>query len=312
MRSVFRVKVPVAAPVFLACLLCVHSAWCQIPEPEVFSPLGKSFTAIPDETRSVETADRALTKGPASADLLLAAARARDAVLRFSESIPLYTRGMDDYPGDVRFPRFRGHRFISTRKFDLAISDLKRAAGIAPASLDVSYHLALAYYLRGDYNHAAREYQRCLAMAPQPKPRFMKGMPPDWRSCHSIDDDTLVAVTEWAWRSLRRAAKPEEAVKLLVAINPQMAVKENQSYFRTLLLYKGLHTESQTLAAPLEGNAAATVAYGVGLWHWVEGRKERACGAWEQVMTGSQWAAFGFIAAETELARGACKPVKKR
>jgi tetratricopeptide (TPR) repeat protein len=254
----------------------------------------------------------ALANGPASADLLLAAARARDAILRFSESIPLYTRGIDDYPGDVRFLRFRGHRFISTRKFDFAVSDLKRAADMAPASFDVSYHLALAYFLRGDYNHAAREYQRCLSMAALPKPAFMKGMPADWRACYALEDDARIAVTEWAWRAYRRAGKPEDATKVLTPIHSQMAVKENQSYFRTLLLYKGLRTEEQVLAPPLDGNAVATIGYGIGLWHWLDGRKDQACSAWERVVTDPNWAAFGFIAAESELSRKACKPSKKR
>ena len=307
MRSTLRVKLLVAVPLLLGRIVCG-----QVPQPEVYSPLGKTFTSKSDDARAIEKADVALARGPASADLLLAAARARDAVLRFSESIPLYTRGMDDYPADVRFPRFRGHRFISTRKFDFAISDLKRAAEIAPASFDVSYHLALAHYMRGDYNHAAREYQRCLSMAALPKPAFMRGMPGDWRPCFAMDDDTRVAVTEWAWRALRRAAKPEEAAKLLSGIVPQMAVKENQSYFRTLLLYKGLQTEAQALAAPLDGNAAPTIGYGVGLWHWLEGRREQACQAWERVASDANWAAFGFIAAETDLARGACKSARKR
>lgn len=284
----------------------------QIPEPEVYSPLGKSFNAKPDVAREIEKADLALATGPASADLLLAAARARDAVLRFSESIPLYTRGIDDYPADVRFLRFRGHRFISTRKFDFAVSDLKRAAEIAPASFDVSYHLALAYFLRGDYNHSAREYQRCLSMAALPKPAFMKGMPADWRPCYALDDDARIAVTEWAWRAFRRAGKPEDATKVLTAIHPRMAVKENQSYFRMLLLYKGLRTEEQVSAPPLDGNAAPTIGYGVGLWHWLEGRKDQACLAWERVVAEPNWAAFGFIAAESELSRSACKPSKKR
>lgn len=285
----------------------------QAPEPEVFSPLGRSFSAMPDEERQIEKADLALAKGTGTAELLLAAARARDNVLRFSESIPLYTRGMDEHPGDARFPRFRGHRFISIRRFDPAIMDLKRAADLAPASFDVSYHLALAYYLRGDYNHAAREYQRCLAMAatPQPAP-VLKGMPSGWRSCYTMSDDTRVAIVQWAWCALRRAGKPDEAARVLGPIQAQMDVKENVSYFRTLLLYKGLRTESQTMASPFAGNVSPTVGYGVGLWHWLEGRKERACATWERVLTDKNWAAFGFIAAETEMARGACKPAKKR
>lgn len=290
--------------------VAIAAVWAQTPE--AFSPSGKAFTSRPDTEHTIAAADLALAKGPASADLLLAAARARDVLLRFSESLPLYTRGMDEYPGDVRFPRFRGHRFISTRKFDFAIADLKLAAEIAPVSFDVSYHLGLAYYLRGDYNHAAREYQRCLAMAAQPKPQLMRGMPADWRPCQGLDDNARVAMTEWAWRANRRAGKLDEAEKLLATITEGMKVTDNQPYYSTLLLYKGLRTEAQTLAVPPEGNAAVTVGYGVGMWHWLAGRKEQACAAWERAVSGENWSAFGFIAAEGELARGACKPVRKR
>ncbi|MBI2689855.1 MAG: hypothetical protein HYX27_26410 [Acidobacteria bacterium] len=292
-------------------LAAVPAVWAQPPAPEVFSPLGKAYSAKPDDEHTVEKADSALAKGPASAALLLDAARARDALLRFSESIPLYTRGIDDYPADVRFPRYRGHRFISTRKFDFAVVDLKKAAEMAPASFDVSYHLALAYYLRGDYNHAAREYQRCLVMASQPKPSFMKGLPADWRPCYALDDDSRAAIVEWAWRALRRAGKPEEAAKLLASITEELDVKENKSYYRTLLLYKGLRTEVQTMAPPLDGNAFPTIGYGVGLWHWLDGRKEQACAVWNRVVTADNWAAFGLIAAEAEIARGACRGAKK-
>ena len=70
--------------------------------------------------------------------------------------------------------------------------------------------------------------------------------------------------------------------------------------------------ERITMATPFGGNSSPTVGYGVGLWHWLEGRKEQACTIWDRVLSDSNWAAFGFIAAETEIARGACKAVKKR
>lgn len=293
---------------FAAAVLCG-----QEPEPEVYSPLGQAFHARPDEHRTILKADQDLAKGPATPDLLLAAAQARDTLLRYRESIPLYTRGMDDYSSDVRFPRFRGHRFISTRRFDYAVVDLKKAADMAPASFDVSYHLGLAYYLHGDYNHAVREYQRCLAMAGLPRPSYLKGMPSDWRACYALDDDSRVAVVTWAWYALRRAGKTGEAAKLLASVSPELDVKENRSYLRTLLLYKGLRTEQQTLAEPLDGNAAETIGYGIGLWHWLDGRKEAACAAWTRAISGGNWAAFGFIAAENEIAKGVCKaPDRKR
>ena len=292
-------------------LFCAAAAMpAQVREPEVFSALGKAYSAKPDPGSDIEKADLALAKAPHSADLLLAAARARDSLLRFRDSIPLYTRGIDEFPGDVRFLRYRGHRFISTRRLDFAVADLKKAAEIAPASFDVAYHLGLAYYLRGDFNHAAREYQRCLSLAALPKPEFLKGIPEGWRSCYSLDDDSRVALTEWAWRACRRAGKTEEAARMLASIKEDMSVRENQSYFKTLLLYKGLRTESQVLAPPLDGNALPTLAYGIGLWHWLEGRRDRACEMWSRAVADPNWSAFGLIAAEAELSRGVCSKRK--
>ena len=142
--------------------------------------------------------------------------------------------------------------------------------------------------------------------------RAILGMPADWRACQGLDDNARVALTEWAWRANRRAGKTEEAEKLLATITEAMKVTDNQSYYRTLLLYKGLRTEADILAAPPDANAVATVSYGLGMWHWLAGRKDQACAAWQRAVSGDNWSAFGFIAAEGELGRGLCKPAKKR
>jgi hypothetical protein len=288
MRLLFRVIVLAASPVI----------WAQLPATEVYSPLGRLFAAKPDPDHTIEAADLALATGPVSADLVLNAARTRDALLRFNESIPIYTRGFDDYPGDLRFPYFRGLRFISTRKFDFAIADLKRATEIAPASYDASVHLGIAYFLHGDYNHAAREYERCLAMAALPVPQFMRGMPADWHPCHALDDDRRAALLDWAWCAYRRASKPEEAARLLTAVTPTMKVRENAAHLQALLLYQG-------------GSNTAS-GFGPGLWHALAGRRDQACAAYQAAVAGDDWAALGFIAAEREIAAGACKPLKKR
>ena len=47
----------------------------------------------------------------------------------------------------------------------------------------------------------------------------------------------------------------------------------------------------------------ATVAYGVGNWHLYNTRKDEARRIVERVIAMPQWSAFGYIAAEAELAR---------
>ncbi|MDH5642802.1 MAG: hypothetical protein OEY63_01275, partial [Gemmatimonadota bacterium] len=49
--------------------------------------------------------------------------------------------------------------------------------------------------------------------------------------------------------------------------------------------------------------SGSTLGYGIGNWHWMNGRTDEALETWRNVLDGNQWAAFGYIAAEAELAR---------
>ncbi len=85
-----------------------------------------------------------------------------------------------------------------------------------------------------------------------------------------------------------------------------MDIIENQSYQQLLLLNKGeLSPETllDTSAADDEPLANATVGYGIGMWHTFEGRDGEAQDIWRSALAGNQWAAFGFIAAEAEMAQ---------
>jgi hypothetical protein len=44
----------------------------------------------------------------------------------------------------------------------------------------------------------------------------------------------------------------------------------------------------------------ATQGYGVGNWYFYNGQTEKAKEIFEKVIKGKYWAAFGYIAAETE------------
>lgn len=45
------------------------------------------------------------------------------------------------------------------------------------------------------------------------------------------------------------------------------------------------------------------IGYGIGNWHFMNGRKKRAESIWRQVYESESWASFGYIASESELAR---------
>ena len=227
---------------------------------------------------------------------------------RYPEALAVYDAGLERFPDSYRLLRHKGHRHISRREFDLAVDALSRAWALMPKDVtetepdgipnalgvplsntqfNVLYHLALAYYLQGDYAAAAGVWQECLDYSPNP--------------------DLLVATTDWLWMSLMRLGREAEAERVLAAITPDLEVIENDAYLRRLRMYRGelepqalLETDADARDRAL---ALATQGYGVANWYWVNGEPERAAAMWEEIRETGSWAAFGYIAAEVDRAR---------
>ena len=102
-----------------------------------------------------------------------------------------------------------------------------------------------------------------------------------------------------------KQAGEDEAKALLSQFTKDMKVIENQSYHQLMMLYKGELPADSVLApsAPIGGSGVAAVAYGVGNWHFYNGRQAEAEAVFRRIMGSNQWASFGYIAAEAELAR---------
>ena len=151
---------------------------------------------------------------------------------------------------------------------------------------NIAYHLSLAYYLKGDFARALPVYRKELAEA--------------------RNDDRRVSTAHWLYMSLRRLGRDTEAAQVLVPISRQMNVIENDTYHRLLLLYKGELPVDSVLTVGPSGEMSvtdATGAYGVGNWHLYNGRRADAERVFRRILAGGQWGAFGYIAAEAELAR---------
>jgi tetratricopeptide (TPR) repeat protein len=270
-------------------------------QPELTTLLGKAVFARPDADGAIAKADAALAANPTNVDLILAAARVRDVALQFHSAIDVYTRGLAVAPDDVRLLRFRGHRYISSRQFDRAVADLEKAARLAPSSFDVTYHLALAHYLRGQYDNAVGVYRSCLDAV-----RDLAPLPQGWRSCTTVRtvDNDRVAVSDWLYRALRRAGRHDEAKALLATIGDTLKVGENEAYYAALRFYRGAITETRVMepATPNE-NRLVTVGYGVAVFHLANGNTPRGCRLLREIVDAPNWNAFGVIAAEADLAR---------
>jgi tetratricopeptide (TPR) repeat protein len=277
-------------------MLAARSA-ADDPKPEVISPLGARYFAKPDDQGDIARAEAAVAADPRNVEKLLALGRAQAATWRFHDAIATYTRAMELAPGDARLYRHRGHRWISVRRFDDAVVDLKRAAELNDRDFDIWYHLGLAHYLRGDFAAARPAYERCDAIAE--RERAAAPADKDGR------DDSLVAVSDWLVMTCRRLNQPAEAARILDRITPDMKVKENKAYFDRLLFYKGLKSEADLVDAMKTNDLdLATIGYGVGNWHGTNGDRAKAEAYYRRVASGKSWPAFGFIAAEAELARG--------
>ena len=278
---------------------------------EATSLLGKSLVAPPlppDVARQREeqlaAARREYEKNPDAPDAIIWLGRRTAYLGRYRQAIDIFTEGIRKHPDDARMFRHRGHRSITVREFDLAIADLKRAEELQRGKPDqvepdglpnarnvpttslqsnIEYHLGLAYYLKGDFDHALDTYRRSLALANNP--------------------DRLVSTTYWMWMTLRRLGRRQEAEKLLEPIGSSMDVIEDVAYHKLLLMFAGDIAVEELAKQDATTVDGATILYGIGNWYFVEGQPEKARPVWQKVVDGNQWAAFGAIAAEAELAR---------
>jgi tetratricopeptide (TPR) repeat protein len=267
-----------------ACALMGLLVLAAEPVPEVVSPLGARFYSKPDEKNAIAEAEKQLAADPNNVDRLIALGRAQVSVWRLRDAIDTFTRAIKLAPDNARLYRLRGHRYISSRQFDKAVADLERAAKLSDREFDIWYHLGLAYYLKRDFARAADAYTRARDAGTK--------------------DDNIIAASNWLYASLRRQKKSAEAARALERIRPDMNVQEDKMYFALLLFYKGLKQESEVLHPQLTDMEAATVGYGIGNWHLYNGRQARARQVFQNIVAGKEWAAFGFISAEAELARG--------
>ena len=216
----------------------------------------------------------------------------------YKEAIKLFTIGIETHPNDARFYRHRGHRYISTRQYDNAISDFEKAVQLIDQKTDqiepdglpnakniplstlhgnIWYHLGLAYYLKNDMNNALKAFNN--------------------RSVTHKYDDNIVSGGHWLYMIYRRLNKIEESIAVVNEVYQNMDIIENMSYHQSCLFYKGVLKESELVIDEV-------ALYSLANWYVYEKNDTLKAKTYYQKLlsTGNPYS-FAYIAGEADWVR---------
>lgn len=294
------------ASVVLVAAVPAQAGSAESATAEATSLLGtKLYSAEPSAgaLAKYEEAKKTYEAAPNDAQNLIWYGRRTAYLGRFQDAIDIFSEGVQKFPDDIRMLRHRGHRYISTRQLDKALADFTKAAEMMEGQPDqvepdglpnaqnipltttqgnIRYHLGLTYYLMHDFENAYRVYAEDLE--------------------HADNDDGIVASMHWLYMILQRLDRPQEADKLLERIHADMNIIENFAYHRALLFYKGVVPYDDVLDSELSESANAGLVYAFANWHLYNNNPQKAKAIMQQLMQDPTWAAFGYIAAEADLA----------
>ncbi|MDI1240415.1 MAG: tetratricopeptide repeat protein [bacterium] len=298
-------KLILSFSLIILCAALVRAQPCADAARQVKTVL--SSEAAKTYEANLAIAREAYSKNPQIAEELIWYGRRIAYTGEYKEAIKIFTEGVSKFSTDARMYRHRGHRYFTLRCFDDAIRDFETAAKLIKGKPDsvepngmpnarniptstlqsnIWYHLGLAYYLKGDFKKAARAYAECQKV--------------------SKNNDMLVATVYWRYMTLRRLGKAKEAKRLLDSLPKDLDVIENEDYLKLIKLNRS-EERPENLLSTIKGDAntlgSASLGYGIGNYFLYNGDREKAMTIFRKIVEGDQWASFGYIAAEVELAR---------
>jgi len=272
---------------------------------EFITPLGNKFI-IPEPTGKMleryEKAKKDFENNPNDLDNIIWYGRRTAYLGQYEKAIGIYSDGIKIFPEESRLYRHRGHRYISIRKYDQALEDLKQASKLIdgqenemeadglPNAMNIPvssrhgniwYHLGLAYYLIHDYENAYSAYLKCKESG--------------------NNDDNIVSSTHWLYMIQRRLGNEALAMEMLEPITPEANIIENKSYYDLCKFYKGLIPLDSLINTEKGSPSSDAVLYGLANWHFYNYDKSKAHEMMWKMMESNAWSSFGYLAAESDI-----------
>lgn len=280
----------------------------QTLQDSIFTtPLGKTFPIpVPSEKllAQYQEAKTSFEANPGDVDALIWFGRRTAYLGQYQEAIAIYTRGLEKFPNDPRLYRHRGHRYLSIREYDRAISDFEKAAQLIEGTADevepdgmpnalnipvsslhgnIWYHLGLAYYLSHQYEKANTAYLRCRESGNH--------------------YDNIVSSTHWLYMIQQRLGNSQKAESMLSPIHQDSTIIENQSYADLCRLYKGWIPVDSLLPDGPASPSNDAIRYGVANWFLYNGDTAQARKMMQELVDDKAFSSFGYLAAESDLIR---------
>ena len=273
---------------------------------EAVTQLGDTlFTPTVNQGKAFENlklARQQFQNNPQNVDSIIWYGRRMAYTGQFQKAIQIYSDGITIFPKEARLYRHRGHRYISIRQFDQAISDFETAAELVQNQPDkiepdglpndrnipigtlksnIWYHLGLAHYLKGDMEKALEAYQK--------------------REVTNRYDDNMVSGGHWLFMILKRLGEDEKAHQAINNVTTDMDIIENTSYYKMCLFYKGLLPEND-LKTEVAGTASNDVyLYGLGNWHLYEQKDTlKTKSMFKTLLEKGNPYSFAYLAAESD------------
>jgi tetratricopeptide (TPR) repeat protein len=251
----------------------------------------------------LEVAIKRYGDNPDNPETILWIARKTAAMWRFQDAVIILTNGIESYPNDPRFFRYRGHYLMTIREFDLARSDMERAlklienkpddfepdfqdGTVLEPSSTLHFNIWLNYglleYFMGNFQVAASAFTHSLAIAGNP--------------------DTRLTAADWLYLSEIRSGNKNAAAAVLNLTSKDEPV-ETQVYSKRIRLYKNNLLPDDDFFGNLDPVEHITLSYGIAMHKKLNGDIAEYSRLLNQIIDTNIWAPFSYIAAEADLRR---------